>query len=79
MKNPNSSPFLQSVIEAIRIRHYSLRTEQAYVYWVRRFIIFHGKRHPRDMGTMEVNAKPGAQCAYIPLCTRCWQAAWRNW
>jgi len=56
MKNPNSSPFLQSVIEAIRIRHYSLRTEQAYVYWVRRFIIFHGKRHPRDMGTMEVNA-----------------------
>ena len=56
MKNPNPSPFLQSVIEAIRIRHYSLRTEQAYLHWVRRFIIFHGKKHPRDMGTMEVNA-----------------------
>jgi integron integrase len=39
---------------AIRVRHYSLRTEDAYVGWARRFILFHGKRHPTDMGAAEV-------------------------
>lgn len=34
--------------------HYAIRTEDAYVDWVRRFILFHGKRHPRDMGPKEV-------------------------
>jgi integron integrase len=38
----------------IRARHYSLRTEETYVGWVKRFILFHGKRHPRDMGAQEV-------------------------
>ncbi|MBI4726063.1 phage integrase N-terminal SAM-like domain-containing protein [candidate division TA06 bacterium] len=38
----------------IRLRHLSYRTEQAYVHWVRRFILFHGKRHPREMGASEV-------------------------
>lgn len=47
---------LQQVREAIRVRHYSRRTEQTYVHWVRRFILFHGKRHPRDMGRVEVEA-----------------------
>jgi len=42
--------------EAIRIRHYSLRTEDAYVDWARRFILFHGKRHPRELGAPEVQA-----------------------
>jgi integron integrase len=41
---------------AVRIRHYSRRTERAYVSWLRRFIVFHGKRHPRDMGEREVTA-----------------------
>src|SRR5258705_59095 len=36
-----------------RRKHYSYRTEQSYVHWVRRFIFFHGKRHPRDMGGEE--------------------------
>lgn len=40
----------------IRARHYSLRTEQSYAGWVRRFILFHDKRHPRDMGAPEVEA-----------------------
>ena len=40
----------------IRMRHYSLRTERTYAHWVRRFILFHGKRHPRDMGAVEVTA-----------------------
>ena len=39
---------------ALRARHYSRRTEKAYVGWTRRFILFHGKRHPEDMGADEV-------------------------
>ncbi len=42
--------------EHLRTRHYSLRTETAYVDWARRFILFHGKRHPQDMGAAEVEA-----------------------
>jgi len=41
---------------ACRVRHYSIRTEDAYHDWVKRFILFHGKRHPREMGEPEVNA-----------------------
>ena len=41
---------------AIRVRNYSLRTEDAYVDWARRFILFHHKRHPRDLGPAEVTA-----------------------
>ena len=48
------SPFLEEVRHAIRVRHYSVRTEQAYVDWIKRFILFNGKRHPRDMGESEV-------------------------
>jgi len=40
----------------LRARHYSRRTEQAYVYWVRRFVVFHGVRHPDTMGAVEINA-----------------------
>jgi len=42
--------------QAIRVRHYSIRTEETYVDWVRRFILFHGKRHPRELGVQEVTA-----------------------
>ena len=38
----------------IRLRHYSIRTEEAYVDWARRFVLFHGKRHPADMGAEEI-------------------------
>ena len=47
---------LDRVRAAIRVRHYSIRTEDAYVDWVRRYILFHGKRHPADMGADEVAA-----------------------
>jgi site-specific recombinase XerD len=40
----------------IRVRHMSLRTEDAYVYWVRDFVRFHERRHPRDMGPADVEA-----------------------
>jgi len=51
---PEAPRLLEQVREAIRVRHYSLRTEQTYVGWIKRFILFHGKRHPRDMGGQEV-------------------------
>lgn len=59
--NPNPAPpqpprLLDRMRAEIRTRHYSLRTEQAYVDWARRFILFHGKRHPQDMGPAEVAA-----------------------
>jgi len=46
---------LDRVRGAVRARHYSPRTEEAYVFWVRRFILFHGKRHPSTMAAAEVN------------------------
>lgn len=53
---PRSARLLPRVREAIRVRHYSLRTEQAYVGWVRRFVHFHGLRHLREMAATEVAA-----------------------
>src|SRR5450755_4240742 len=54
--SPESPRLLDRVRAEIRTRHYSYRTEQAYVDWIRRFILFHGKRHPQDMGAAEVGA-----------------------
>jgi integron integrase len=47
---------IDQVRQAIRSRHYSRRTEEAYWYWIRFYIVFHGKRHPREMGAAEVTA-----------------------
>jgi integron integrase len=47
---------LEQVHQAIRRRHFSRRTEEAYVHWIKRFIYFSGKRHPRDLGEAEVTA-----------------------
>jgi site-specific recombinase XerD len=53
----DASPrLLDQVRDAIRRRHYSPRTEETYVHWVRRFIYFHDKRHPRELGAAEVTA-----------------------
>lgn len=40
----------------IRLKHYSIRTEETYVQWVKRFILFHGKRHPSELGAPKVAA-----------------------
>ena len=45
---------LDQVREVLRLRHYSIRTEESYTRWIREFIIFHGKRHPLEMGETEV-------------------------
>lgn len=47
---------LDRLREELRVRHLSIRTEDAYVDWARRFILFHGKRHPNEMGAAEVSA-----------------------
>jgi integron integrase len=47
---------LALVRTAIRLRHYSGRTEEAYLAWIRRFIVFHGRRHPAELGSAEVSA-----------------------
>jgi integron integrase len=51
-----SQGLLDQMRDALRTRHYSLRTEQAYLAWVRRFIYFHHVRHPAEMGEVEINA-----------------------
>ena len=64
---PRASPFpdapsrpkitlLDQVRHLIRARHYSPRTEEAYVHWIRRYIVFHHKRHPSEMGAADVSA-----------------------
>src|SRR5574337_25381 len=51
------TPRLLDLVRArLRLKHYSIRTEQAYVGWIRRFILANGKRHPRDLGVAEVEA-----------------------
>ena len=51
-----SARLLDQVRERIRYLHYSIRTEDAYVHWIRAFIFFHGRRHPGEMGGPEVEA-----------------------
>jgi integron integrase len=53
----SSTPkLLDRVRQVMRLKHYSYRTEQAYVDWIRRFILFHHKRHPQEMGAQEIEA-----------------------
>lgn len=52
----DSPKLLDRLRAAIRMRHYSTRTEEIYFDWARRFILFHGKRHPKDMGADEVQS-----------------------
>jgi site-specific recombinase XerD len=44
---------LDQVRDAIRVKHYARNTEQAYVYWIKNYILFHNKRHPKEMETGE--------------------------
>jgi hypothetical protein len=51
---PPPPRLLDRVRAALRARHFSRRTEEAYVAWIRRYIFFHDKRHPADMGAPEI-------------------------
>ena len=54
MQSTTQPRFLDQVRLVCRRSHFSSRTEEAYVFWIRRFILFHGKRHPSQMGKTEV-------------------------
>ncbi len=57
MQQTSAKPrLLDQVRNVLRRKHYSIRTEQSYVDWIKRFILFHGKRHPAQMGKIEVIA-----------------------
>ena len=53
---PGKPKLLEQVRQRCRVRHLALKTEQAYVNWVRRFVVFHHVRHPLEMGAKEVGA-----------------------
>lgn len=50
----SASPFLESIRHVLRTKHYSIQTEKAYLTWIKRFILFHHKRHPQEMAEQEV-------------------------
>lgn len=45
---------LEQVQDVIRLKHYSYQTEKTYIYWIRRYILFHNKRYLKDMGSKEI-------------------------
>ena len=47
---------LDQVREQIRVRHYSMKTERTYIGWIKRYIFFHNKKHPLEMGKEEIEA-----------------------
>ena len=47
---------LEQVRDIIRIKHYSYRTEETYIFWIRRYTLFHDKRHPKDMSSAEMES-----------------------
>ena len=51
---PKSRKLLDQIRDAIRLKHYSYSTEKTYVHWARRYILFHNKRHPAEMGAVEI-------------------------
>jgi integron integrase len=54
--HPKAPRLLDQLRDKIRLKHYSIRTEQAYTEWAKRFVLFHKKRHPREMGAAEVES-----------------------
>jgi integrase len=55
MNEQQPPKLLDQVRQRIRYLHYSIKTEQSYIQWIRRYILFHGKRHPKEMGGKEVS------------------------
>jgi hypothetical protein len=53
---PKGKKLLDQLRDAIRAKHYSYRTEQTYVDWCKRYILYHHKRHPAEMGMPEIQA-----------------------
>ena len=73
-----NSPFLESIRHVMRTKHYSIQTEKTYLLWIKRFILFNQKRHPKDLGEQEVtqflthlavNRKVTSSTQNLALCT----------
>ena len=47
---------LEVMRDKIRFKHYSIKTERVYLYWVKKYILFHNKKHPKNMGKIEIAA-----------------------
>ena len=67
----HSSPFLISISDFMALRRYSKRTVKSYLYWIKHYIVFHVKRHPDEMGRLQVEqflthlaVKRGGVCFY---------------
>ncbi len=54
--NKQKPKLLDQLSGVMRLKHYSLKTEKLYVHWGRRFILFHKKRHPQEMGVSEIQS-----------------------
>ncbi|MBL7179308.1 MAG: phage integrase N-terminal SAM-like domain-containing protein [Desulfobacterales bacterium] len=54
--NKPPKKLLDQARDILRLRHYSIRTEASYFSWIKRYIIYHGKRHPKDMGKVEIES-----------------------
>ena len=57
-KPPNVQPpkLLDQIRNKLCVKHYAIRTEEQYLHWIKRYIVFHGKRHPKDMGAAQIEA-----------------------
>ena len=55
---PTAQPpkLLDQIRDKLRVKHYAIRTEEQYLHWIKRYILFHGKRHPKDMGAPQMEA-----------------------
>jgi Phage integrase, N-terminal SAM-like domain len=59
MENPPAGQppkLLDQIRNKLRLKHYAIRTEEQYLHWIKRFILFHGKRHPKDLGGEQIEA-----------------------
>ena len=57
MKQPKKpAKLLDQVREKLRVKQYAYATEKTYIFWIKRFIFFHNKKHPKDMGVTEIEA-----------------------
>ena len=54
ISSQNKPRLLEQVRDVLRYLHYSYRTEQSYIHWIKRYIYFHNKKHPRDMGPDQI-------------------------
>ena len=56
---PARPPLIDRIRSRMRLKHLSPRTEQAYVHWIRRYVSFHGRRHPAELGEEHIEALTG--------------------